>query len=782
MIKFILIVACIKLGYSYPEDAQNNVCTSMMPRHDAVPKQCQSRYIIQSETSEYNINDIIRITVRGSTNIDYFKGIHLIAKNQNNQHIIGSWSITNSAIKTISCNETENVAIIHSSADNKLQIEAFWHAPSIISEEKTIIKATIVTPDDEIYVDCFNITLTPKQSNSLRIQSIAADTERSILTKTKTNITWHYIEDTVTVTVTAGHMNVREWIAIGFSLDREMGDEYVFVCQISSTNASLQRMHTKLGKLPPLLSSQAVNVTSVKFENGYVTCQFSFETTSAQVDGEPAPIVIKQDYYLLFSGGILRTENQITKHNFTYVSSETYQLQNPKTIIFDESNTNITDNNTLTSSSGSSLSTATTASTINDIGVNINWAYASGITTVKMIINNLKISQWLAIGLSLDDFMGEDHVFICQHLGNNTIVLQRFINPGGHSRPVLASTTADLGGSFNVILQKFENGITYCDFTLSNFVDIRRQSRQTNVPKLSQTASYRPLIAIGNLDSSNVLMKHAQSSRTPLKRDVFLNRQETLFYNAEPTGSDSTGLMKAHGIIMAFTWIVLVSTGILIARYFKPLWPNKKICNKAVWFAIHRAIMTSVAVLTLIAFVLILVFKKGQWVSQHYKVEFSHSIVGILVISFSIIQPLMALFRCHPDEHYRFIFNYAHATVGLSAFTLSVVAIFLAMFFTRFNFQLKKQWAILVVWSCWLPIIFITFEIIEIYFRQSSSSTEKTNSFDMNDQFGNATGKIVTKPVTQSREKDRIKQFALLLHIIIALGLALALIILIGRS
>ncbi|CAF3697979.1 unnamed protein product [Rotaria sordida] len=763
MLKFILILICIKLGYSYPEDAPNSTCITMMLYHNVVPKQCQSKYIIQSETSEYNINDIIRITVRSSTNIDYFKRILLIAKNQNNQHIIGTWSITNSLIKTISCNGIENTAITHSSDDDKLQIDALWHAPSIMSEEKIIIEATIVTSNDEIYVDCFNIILTPKQTNLLRIQSIATDTERSILTKTKTNITWNYIEDTVTVRVTAGLMNVGEWVAMGFSLDREMGDDYVFICQVSSTgNATLRRMHTKRGKRPPLPSSVEVNVIDTTYEDGFAICQFSFNTTSQQVDDEPEPIVIEKNYYLLFSGGILRTDEQIAKHNFTFVSTQPYQLQKSQIINFDEP-----------------LITTTTVPQTNDVGVDINWTYASGITSVKMKINNLRTSQWLALGLSLDDFMGQDHVFICQHLSNDTISLQRFINPGGHSRPVLASTIANPGGSLNVTREKFEDGIAYCDFTLSNFVDTSRQSRQNDIPKLSQTANYRPLIAFGNLDSSNILIRHAQDSRIPLKRDVSLNRPETIVYNVQATGS---GLMKAHGIIMSFTWIVLVSTGILIARYFKSLWPNKKICNKAVWFAIHRTIMTSVATLTLIAFILILVYKKGQWVSQHTRLQFVHSIVGILVVSFSIIQPFMALFRCHPEEHNRFIFNYAHATVGFSALTLSVVAIFLTMFFTQFEFQSKKQWAILVVWTCWLPIIFSIFEIIEIYFRKFSSSKGNLNSFDMNDHRGDTTTQTVPTPIIQNRKKDRIKQFAILIHILIAIALALTLAILIGQS
>lgn len=76
----------------------------------------------------------------------------------------------------------------------------------------------------------------------------------------------------------------------------------------------------------------------------------------------------------------------------------------------------------------------------------------------------------------------------------------------GHSRPILANTITNPGGIFNISRQKLENGIVYCDFTLSNFVDIKRRRRQNDIPELSQTTSYRPLIAIGNMDSSSKLI------------------------------------------------------------------------------------------------------------------------------------------------------------------------------------------------------------------------------------------------------------------------------------
>ncbi|UJR28575.1 hypothetical protein I4U23_009808 [Adineta vaga] len=946
MIKFILLLICIKYGYSHPDGAPDSVCDTMMPHHNVAPKQCETKYIIQSDKSVYYPNDIIRLTVHGATNDDYFKGILLIAKNQHTQEILGTWSITNSAFQTIACDGIENTAVTHITPADKLQIEALWHSPAILSQGDTIIKATIVKSYEEIYVDCFNITLIPKQNNLPVVQPMDINSQRDLLTKPNTNISWTYTNNTVTVTMVSGQVNLGEWRAIGFSDDRAMGNEYVFICQVSSTGTPLlRRMHTKSGKRPA-----EVIVINAVYENGQATCEFSFDTTSGQIENETAPIVAGKDYYLNFAAGILRLEGTVAKHNFTFVSSRTYQLQNSETINLDQE----------TTTTPSVITTTTSAVPVNDVKANISWTYTAGITTVNMRINNLKVSQWFSLGLSIDRNMGEDHVFICQRLADNTISLQRTVNPGGHGRPQLPGPSSDLGGIFNVTreriddgiihcdftlsnfanttrqsrqitfsvlspttnyypliaignmnssnwllrhsfrqalpqtvmlnqaeaiqidpsmittpstgsttstpqssdvavnitwtyiagittvnmrinnlkasqwlaiglsgdrkmgedhvficrrladetisLQRFINpgeynrpelpdstsdlggifsatrerlddGVIHCDFTLSNFANTTRQSRQITFPALSQTTNYYPLIAIGNLDGSNLLIRH--SFREALSQTVVLNRAETITVNAQPNTSNSVGLMKAHGIIMIFTWIVLVSTGILIARYFKKAWSDRKICGKAVWFAIHRTIMTSVAILTLIAFVLILVYKKGQWVSRDNRREFAHSIIGILVICFAIIQPFMALFRCNPDDRYRFIFNYAHATVGFSAFILSIAAIFLAMFFGYFDFRTNKEWAIVAAWSCWLPVIFVIFEMIEVYFEKTALKMTKTNTIAMHDRNGTDTTKIEPE---ENTIKDRIKAIFLLLHVIIAFGLALALMLLIGQS
>jgi hypothetical protein len=84
-------------------------------------------------------------------------------------------------------------------------------------------------------------------------------------------------------------------------------------------------------------------------------------------------------------------------------------------------------------------------------------------------------------------------------LANDTVTVGRYINPGGTTPPQVVSSGE--GGTFNKTLEKLDNGIVDCEFTLSNFASSKRRRRA--IALLSQSTVYYPLIASGNLDSSS---------------------------------------------------------------------------------------------------------------------------------------------------------------------------------------------------------------------------------------------------------------------------------------
>lgn len=89
---------------------------------------------------------------------------------------------------------------------------------------------------------------------------------------------------------------------------------------------------------------------------------------------------------------------------------------------------------------------------------------------------------------------------------------------------------------------------------------------------------------------------------------------------------------------MIIAWMLLASTGILFARYYKFIFPETKIDGVAFWFFIHRLVMILVPVISLVAFVLIFAQLKWHWIHIGFTPEFTHSFAGAATIVLSLIQ------------------------------------------------------------------------------------------------------------------------------------------------
>lgn len=183
-------------------------------------------------------------------------------------------------------------------------------------------------------------------------------------------------------------------------------------------------------------------------------------------------------------------------------------------------------------------------------------------------------------------------------------------------------------------------------------------------------------------------------------------------------------LSRAHGTVMVFSWIVFASTGILFARYGRSIRLNKmnQLLGEDIWFQVHRLSLMLAVIGTLLGFFLILGQASGRWVDLDTDGGrfFAHSILGGIIVCCALIQAWMALFRCHPDSRFRFIFNWLHRTTGMLAFILSVPTIFIILFvMPKYHDGFV---AIMSLWTAWITIAFIIFEIVE-YRRRSMSAT-----------------------------------------------------------
>ena len=89
-------------------------------------------------------------------------------------NIVGSWKTTDSLVNSASCD-----GLMHNAETEKSSIEAVWYASSNVTGDIMIkykffdqnnqifldlfsFRATLIENDNTIYVDCYNIILTPR--------------------------------------------------------------------------------------------------------------------------------------------------------------------------------------------------------------------------------------------------------------------------------------------------------------------------------------------------------------------------------------------------------------------------------------------------------------------------------------------------------------------------------------------------------------------------------------------------------------------------------------------
>ncbi|XP_064805241.1 putative ferric-chelate reductase 1 isoform X3 [Oncorhynchus masou masou] len=223
---------------------------------------------------------------------------------------------------------------------------------------------------------------------------------------------------------------------------------------------------------------------------------------------------------------------------------------------------------------------------------------------------------YLSFALSLDKWMGNDDVYLCVRDGDSVDINAAYVS--GRAHPELASENV-----LSDTAWQLADGVIQCRF--------RR----------------------------DILLPRQIESRFSLDQSYFL-------FIAHGRAED--------GVFMLVAWMTTVTTGVIIARYFKHDCPETRLFGRRLWFQVHRALMTLTVLLTCVGFSLPFIYR-GGW-SRHAG---SHPYLGCTVMALSFIQPIMALLRPATDSSRRYIFNWMHLGTGTIARVLAVVAIFLGI-------------------------------------------------------------------------------------------------------
>ncbi|NXC67757.1 FRRS1 reductase, partial [Anhinga anhinga] len=250
---------------------------------------------------------------------------------------------------------------------------------------------------------------------------------------------------------------------------------------------------------------------------------------------------------------------------------------------------------------------------------------------------------YLAFALSHDQWMGDDDAYLCINEDHRVHVSTAYLK--GRSPPLLDSENALEDVSWRLV-----DGVLQCSFRRS----IRLPAYKG---RFNLDASYYIFLADGEASEGGLIHKH---HRQPLITNGMCN---VTGLPRDIGGSRSPRLIKAHGALMFVAWITTVSIGVIVARFFKPVWSHSFLFGKEMWFQVHRMLMLTTVMLTSISFVLPFIYR-GGWSQQ----AGFHPYLGCTVMALTIFQPLM-----------RQLFNWFHWSTGTTARILAVVTMFLGM-------------------------------------------------------------------------------------------------------
>ncbi|XP_058159120.1 ferric-chelate reductase 1 isoform X2 [Dasypus novemcinctus] len=260
---------------------------------------------------------------------------------------------------------------------------------------------------------------------------------------------------------------------------------------------------------------------------------------------------------------------------------------------------------------------------------------------------------YLSFAFSHDRWMGDDDAYMCIYEEQTVHIQPSHLT--GRSYPEMNSRDA-----LEDTAWRLADGVMQCSFR-----------RNISLPgfknRFDLNTSYYIFLADGAAHDGRIY-KHSQQ---PL---ITFEKYNVTDYPEDVGGSRSLPLLKVHGALMFVAWMTAVSIGVLIARFFKPVWPKAFLFGEAAWFQIHRLLMATTSALTCIAFFLPFIYRGGwSWHAGY------HPYFGCLVMTLAVLQPLLAAFRPPLHGPRRQIFNWTHWSMGTAARIIAVAAMFLGM-------------------------------------------------------------------------------------------------------
>jgi len=305
---------------------------------------------------------------------------------------------------------------------------------------------------------------------------------------------------------------------------------------------------------------------------------------------------------------------------------------------------------------------------------------------------------YVAVGISQDEYMGDDSVLDCKYYGGSVRVGMSW-----NIKNAATKSSDPLTDPLAAIDQSVSSG-TYADgFLICN---IRRVNsiiggEEDKVYDLTSPNTYHILIARGAMSST------VDGAKSYHGADKIASVAAVDFFERFSVGAGKSRLLQAHGCLMVLAWAFFAGIGIINARYRQAAAGVKLSCGVERWFVAHRTFMV-LAVVCTIAGVVCVFTHVGGWSDMagvSSNLLKAHPLVGGIVTLLALINPGLALCRPHKDSSKRFLFNWTHRLIGTAALLLAMLNMMMGIMLPQVSGSITSDWML------WLIVILVVVHV-----------------------------------------------------------------------
>ncbi|KAH9502426.1 hypothetical protein Btru_075655 [Bulinus truncatus] len=211
---------------------------------------------------------------------------------------------------------------------------------------------------------------------------------------------------------------------------------------------------------------------------------------------------------------------------------------------------------------------------------------------------------YVSLGLSRDRIMGDDQTISCTTLFDSVTI------QNGFNHAVKYNVRVPRTNMSNLQAAKIDGTIS-CRFTrpVSMQMDIVLEEFGQHPPTsfvFDMKENFFLFIAWGKIYTlSDVLGYHTEM---PVISEYAVN----FGVNKVHRGSVMPALIRAHASLMAVAWLGFAGLAIILARYYKDGFNDRKLCGIKIWFHIHRMSAIMTFLLTISGVILVLIKLDGK--------------------------------------------------------------------------------------------------------------------------------------------------------------------------